>query len=147
MEFKEGLKNNGLIDSEIVPNLDNTNSYPVDLPLVPASIQVPENNKKVGNKKAAPKLPAKPMSKWKFLPNVLKLAPKLKEQIFQEAYYDGITPEEMVKRHNLNPMEIRSILMIMKAPDQKLPTAFKTMNLKKQMKRMNMRREKNNQKL
>ena len=134
------IKNNGLIDSEIVPNLDNTNSYPVDLPLVPASIQVPENNKKEGNKKAAPKLPAKPMPEWKFLPNVLKLAPKLKEQIFQEAYYDGITPEEMVKRHNLNLMEIRSVLMIMKAPDQKLPTAFKTMNLKKQMKRMNKTR-------
>ena len=54
----------------------------------------------------------------------LTLAPELKEQIFQEVYCDGITSEEMVKRHNLSLMDIRSILLSMKPP-RPLPTAYK----------------------
>ena len=59
------------------------------------------------------------------MPKLLKMAPELKEQIFQEAYHDRITPKEMVKRHNLTLIDIRSILMIMKSPLQKLPKAYR----------------------
>ena len=78
LEIEEGPKNDDVFDTEIVQSLDNANNNPVHLPSIPASIQVPENTEKEGNEIVEQKLSAKPM------PKLLKMAPELKEQIFQE---------------------------------------------------------------